>query len=123
MNLWKDFRSSIGHACDGLLLAFRQEQSFRIQIVAALAAGILAFLFPLSRSERSLIVLAIGAVLVLELINSTIERFVDMVKPRVYEYARHVKDLSAAAVLVMAVTAGVLAAIIFWPYLYLLVRV
>lgn len=123
MSLWKNIRSSFGHAIDGLLLAFKHEQSFRIQIVAALAAGILAFLFPLTRSERSLIVLAIGAVLVLELINSTIERFVDMVKPRVYEYARHVKDLSAAAVLVMAVTASVLAAIIFWPYLYLLVRV
>jgi len=122
MSIFKRLHISVGHAWDGLLLAFRQEFSFRIQVVAALAAGIFIFLFPLSRAERSLIVLAIGSVLVLELLNSTIERFVDMVKPRVYEYARHVKDLSAAAVLVMTVTAVILAAIIFGPYLTSLAR-
>jgi diacylglycerol kinase len=57
---------------------------------------------------------------VLELLNSIIERFVDMVKPRVHEYARVIKDLSAAAVLIMAITAVILAVLIFWPHLYLL---
>jgi diacylglycerol kinase len=43
-----------------------------------------------------------------------------MVKPRVHEYARVIKDLSAAAVLIMAITAVILAVLIFWPHLYLL---
>jgi undecaprenol kinase len=120
MKSLKALTKSFSHAWQGLLIAFKQEQSFRYQLVGALIVAILIFIFPLERWERAILVLCIGAVLVLELINSIIERFVDMVKPRVHEYARMVKDLSAAAVLVMAITAVVLAIIIFWPHLYLL---
>lgn len=118
----KSLFKSFSHAWQGLLIAFKEEQSFRYQIVGALIVAILIFIFPLDRWERALLVLCIGGVLVLELLNSIIERFVDIVKPRVHEYARIVKDLSAAAVLVMAITAVILAIIIFWPHLYLLGR-
>ena len=120
MKLWKKLKTSFGHAWQGLLTAFKHEFSFRLQVVAALSVGILAFLLPLERWERSIVILVIGAVLVLELLNSIVERFVDMVKPRIHDYARQVKDLAAAAVLVMAFTSLVLAGIIFWPYLHLL---
>ena len=122
MKSLKALVKSFSHAWQGLLLAFKQEQSFRYQLIGALIVGILIFAFPLERWERSILILCIGAVLVLELLNSIIERFVDIVKPRVHEYARIVKDLSAAAVLVMAITAVILAIIIFWPHLYLLGR-
>ncbi len=111
---------SFKNAWRGLLTVFAEEMSFRIQIISALIAGVLLLLFPLERWERSLLVLCISAVLVLELLNSIVERFVDMVKPRVNEYARVIKDLSAAAVLIMAITAVILALLIFWPHIYLL---
>jgi len=111
---------SFSHAWQGLLVAFKEEPSFRYQLIAALIVGILLIAFPLERWERALLILCIGGVLVLELLNSIIERFVDIVKPRVHEYARIVKDLSAAAVLIMAITAVILAIIIFWPHIYLL---
>ncbi len=113
-------KRSFRHAWEGVSLAFRQEQSFRIQLLAGLLVAVLAILLPLERWERALLTLAIGAVLVLELGNSIVERLVDAMAPRVMEYARHLKDLAAAAVLVMACTALVLAVIIFWPYLALL---
>ncbi len=118
----KFLKKSFKNAWQGIKIAFKEEQSFRIQIGASLIVGILILALPLERWETALLVLCIGAVLVLELLNSIIERFVDIVKPRVHEYARIVKDLSAAAVLVMAFTAGILAVIIFWPYLHLLGR-
>ncbi|MDD5438489.1 MAG: diacylglycerol kinase family protein [Patescibacteria group bacterium] len=120
---WHSIKSSFVHAWQGLLLAFKHEQSFRIQIVGALVVFILILLLPLERWERSLLILAAGAVLVLELLNSVVERFVDMVKPRIHEYAKEIKDLAAAAVFVMACTAAILALIIFWPYIPLLSRV
>ena len=122
MSIWVRLNSSFNNACKGLLLAFRQELSFRIQLAIGLFITSLAFLFPLERWERSVIILAISAVLVLELLNSIIERFVDMVKPRVHEYARDIKDLAAASVLLMACAAVILAAIIFLPYFHLLVN-
>lgn len=123
MNSLKALRISFRNAWKGLLLAFKQEQSFRVQLFVALVILILVFLLPLERWERSMLILASGAVLVLELINSVVERFVDMVKPRIHEYARDIKDLTAAAVFIMACTAVVIALIIFWPYLPLLARV
>lgn len=123
MKSLKVLNTSFKNAWKGLLLAFKQEQSFRVQLFAALIVFILIFLLPLERWERSMLILASGAVLVLELINSVVERFVDMVKPRIHEYARDIKDLTAAAVFIMACTAVVIALIIFWPYLPLLARV
>lgn len=122
MTKWQSMKASFLHAGQGLLLAFKREQSFRLQLVAALLVLILLLLLPLERWERSLLILASGAVLVLELLNSVVERFVDMVKPRVHEYAKEIKDLAAAAVFVMACTAVIIALIIFWPYMPLLTR-
>ncbi|MDD5726053.1 MAG: diacylglycerol kinase family protein [Patescibacteria group bacterium] len=122
MTKWQSIKASFLHAGQGLLLAFKREQSFRLQLMAALLVLILLFLLPLERWERSLLILASGAVLVLELLNSVVERFVDMVKPRVHEYAKEIKDLAAAAVFVMACTAVIIALIIFWPYMPLLTR-
>ncbi|MHB8831402.1 MAG: diacylglycerol kinase family protein [Patescibacteria group bacterium] len=122
MTKWQSIKASFLHAGQGLLLAFKREQSFRLQLIAALLVLILLFMLPLERWERSLLILASGAVLVLELLNSVVERFVDMVKPRVHEYAKEIKDLAAAAVFVMACTAVIIALIIFWPYMPLLTR-
>ncbi|MBD3281179.1 diacylglycerol kinase family protein [Candidatus Uhrbacteria bacterium] len=122
MNTLKALTKSFSHAWQGLLLAFKHERSFRYQLAGALIVLILIFILPLERWEIALLILCIGAVLVLELLNSIVERFVDIVKPRVHDYARMVKDLSAGAVLVMAATAFILALIIFWPHLHLLGR-
>lgn len=123
MKIIKALSTSFKNAWQGLLLAFKQEMSFRVQLFAALVILILLLLLPLERWERSMLILASGAVLVLELINSVVERFVDMVKPRIHEYARDIKDLTAAAVFIMACTAVLIALIIFWPHLPLLARV
>jgi diacylglycerol kinase len=123
MKHWHAVRDSFIHAGQGLLTAFKHEQSFRIQTVVALLILILILLLPLQRWEQCLLILASGGVLVLELVNSVVERFVDMVKPRIHEYAKEIKDLAAAAVFVMACTAVILALIVFWPYIPLLYRV
>lgn len=120
---WHSIKSSFANAGQGILTAFKHEQSFRIQVAVALVIVVLLIMLPLQRWERSLLILATGAVLVLELLNSVVERFVDIVKPRVHEYAKEIKDLAAAAVFIMACTAVILALIIFWPYLTLLSRV
>ncbi|MFA6447093.1 MAG: diacylglycerol kinase [Patescibacteria group bacterium] len=122
MSFFHSLGSSFKHAWDGLMVAFKEEQSFRIQLFAGLLVAVLALFLPLQRWERSIVILVIAAVLVLELLNSIVERFVDMLKPRVHEYARQIKDLSAAVVFLVALTAVILAIVIFWPYLYLLVR-
>lgn len=112
----RSLRSSVGHAWRGLLLAYRSERSFRIQTAAALAVIAFVIVLPLKDWERVLLLVATAAVLVLELLNSMLERLVDLVKPRMHGYVRDIKDLMAAAVLVTAGFAAVVGLIILLPY-------
>lgn len=116
MSAFRDFHKSLSHAWDGLCFAFRQERSFRIQIAATLVVFIALVLLPLERWERVILLMATAMVLVLELVNSMVERFVDLVKPRLHSYVKEIKDLMAAAVLVAAVFAAVIGILILAPY-------
>jgi diacylglycerol kinase len=55
-------------------------------------------------------------VLVLELLNTSIEHLVDLVKPRLNEYVKEVKDVMAGAVLLASVFAVIIGAVIFWGH-------
>ncbi len=116
MTFFTGLRKSFGHAWRGLILAFRTERSFRLQIGAGLIVVVLLMILPFRDWERVLLLLAIAAVLVLELLNSMVERLVDLVKPRLHQYVRDIKDLMAAAVLVASLFALVIGLMILWPY-------
>jgi diacylglycerol kinase (ATP) len=56
----------------------------------------------------------------MELFNTGIETLVDLISPEYNKLAGHVKDISAAGVLIMAIFTVVTGAIIFLPKLLLL---
>lgn len=95
-------------------MAFRTERSFRIQTVVALLVICALIIFPLSSFERATLVVAVALVIVLELLNSTVERMVDLFKPRLHEYVGDIKDLMAAAVLAASIFAAFIGVIILW---------
>lgn len=110
------FFRSIEHAWRGLLIVFRTERSFRIQLMVALVIGIVAFVFPLDFFERIVLLVAIAAVLVLELVNSMVERLVDLFRPRLSDLVGEVKDVMAGTVLVASLFAILLGVLILWPH-------
>ncbi len=122
MHSLRSLSKSFGHALRGIGLALRAERSFRIQALAAIILIGLITLLPLAVWERSILLLVAMFVLVLELVNSSVERLVDMAKPRLSEYARDIKDLMAGAVLVAAIFAVVLGLLILGPKLYLMIN-
>lgn len=115
--LFRSMRQSFVHAWRGIRLAFRTERSFRLQIAAACVVLAVMLVLPLASSERIILLLAIAAVLVLELLNSTVERMVDLLKPRLHEYVGDIKDLMAGAVLVASLFAALIGLLILWPHL------
>lgn len=98
-------------------MVFKEEQNFRIQIIAGLVVFVLMFVFETRDWEKVALILVISFVLVLELINSIFERVVDMMKPRVHFYVEAIKDTMAAAVFLASLTALAVGLIIFIPYL------
>jgi diacylglycerol kinase len=109
------FKRSFKDAYRGLTYTFRYELSFRIQSLVAIVVLILAFIFPLRLYERVVIILLVAMVLLLELINSVLERIVDLFKPRIDNVAKIVKDIMAGAVLLAAVVSIIIGWLIFWP--------
>ena len=85
-------------ALKGLLFACKKEQTFRIQIMAGILAIFLTICLNLSIIEKALVYLAIAGVLGMELINTQIEKVLDLVQPTPHPDIKSIKDLSAAAV-------------------------
>jgi len=97
--------SSFKNAFLGIKLALKEEQSFRIQLVIAFLVVVLMFIFPLSLVERLILVVLCGFVLGLELLNSQLERVLDLIQPKYDSRVKAIKDLSAGAVLIASLTA------------------
>lgn len=116
-NRIRNFGKSLGHAARGFFYALRNERNFQIELLAAAVVLLLIWYFKIKNWEAIILVLMIMWVLVAELINTVMERVVDMLKPRIHPYARLIKDIMAAVVLISSVVALVVGIIIFLPYL------
>ena len=86
--------------------------------LAALAL-VIAFGINLSISppEWMFLVLAAGFVLAAEAFNTAIEIDMDLTSPDFHPYAKDTKDLAAGAVLISAITAAIIGALVFGPYI------
>lgn len=104
---WKAFRN--------VLL---KEASFKYMLVIALLVTILMFYFPLGRVERLSILLIIILVLLLDLINSCLERVLDYIQPKYDIKVKEIKDLLSAIVLIGCIGAVIIGLVVFWPYIF-----
>ena len=108
---------SFSNAFKGISEVFGRERNMKIHMVLACTAIILGITLHLSRPEWIMIILCIGLVFTVEIINTAIERIVDLLSPEKKELAGKAKDISAGAVLIAAITASIIGLIIFIPHL------
>lgn len=108
-------RQSFSAACRGLIYAFKIERNFRIEIYIAVIVGGALVVLHATFLQAAVIVTMIFLVLMIELMNTAIERVVDILKPRKHPYAAVIKDVSAAMVLVLSVGASIVGIMIFVP--------
>ena len=113
----RDIRKSFRHAFRGLKYSICYERNFQIEIIVAACVLALAFIFKVKNWEAIVLIFMIMWVLVTELTNTVVERVVDIIKPRIHPYARLIKDIMAAVVLISAVVAVMVGIIIFLPYI------
>lgn len=115
-NLKKLFQS-FRCAFRGLKYVLKNEQNFQLEILIGIFVVILMFIFDIRDWQKVALFLVIFSVLAVELINTILERVVDILKPRVHPYAQLIKDVMATAVLLASIGAIVIGAIIFYPYI------
>lgn len=111
----RKFMLSFKYAGHGMKDVFKQEQNFRFHTVAAVLTVAAGFFFRISVTEWLIILIAIGNVMALELINTAVERTVDLISPDNHPLAKKAKDAGAASVLIFSITAAIAGAIIFVP--------
>ena len=111
------FGESLNHALDGIEFAINNERNIKIEILMGIIASVLGFLLKNNVLEWTIIVLVIAMVLCLELVNTAIERAVDLTTKEYQVLAKAAKDVSAGAVLVMSMFSIVIGILIFLPKL------
>ncbi|MFH1790345.1 MAG: diacylglycerol kinase family protein [bacterium] len=118
----KLFINSVRSAGRGLARVFKNEQNFRIQVAIAGIVLALSFVFHLKKWEFITVLLLILIVLLMEIINTALEFFTDLLKPRLHHYAKATKDVMAAAVMLTSFFAALIGLIIFIPHFINLVK-
>lgn len=107
-----------GYAIKGAWLLLKYEQSIQVQFVLAIIMCIAGYFFEITKTEWMFQFLAIGLVMTAEGLNSGIEAMADFVHPDFHSKIGHIKDIAAGAVFIAAVTAVIIGAVIYFPYLF-----
>lgn len=111
-----DRLASFKYALTGILKVIKHEHNFRIHLVAAIIVIVAGFYFQVTTNEWLWLIGAIVSVLSLEMINTAIEKLVDLKEPEYNPKAGLIKDIAAGAVLIASIGALAIGVIIFWPY-------
>lgn len=111
----RDRLKSFGHAFNGFIYFFKEEPNARIHLLASVIVIFLGFYFKVSNYEWIILILCISLVFSFEIINTSIENLSDEVTLEKSLLIKKVKDLGAAAVLMISMSSAVVAVIIFLP--------
>lgn len=107
---------SFKYAFSGILHSLIHEANFRVQIVITVLATIAGFYFKISSTEWSVLIISFSSLLSAEVLNTSIENFLDFIIPKKSEVVRIVKDLAAGFVLINAIACLLILFIIFGKY-------
>ncbi len=117
MEYYKKLFRSFVYAFRGVARTIKTERNMRIHITCVIYMfSILGFTdwFSLDRSDWAILVLASGAVLTCEVINTAVENAVNLATSEFSKFAEASKDAAAGAVLVSAVFAVITGIIIMY---------
>ncbi len=87
------------YALEGLRDAFKGETSFRIEVILFVLFSVGFWLSPLHMESKAFLQASLFIPLIVELLNSAIERVVDLATKELHPLAKQAKDMGAAAVL------------------------
>ncbi len=111
-------KASFKYAIRGLKEVISSERNARIHLAFALIAVILSVLLKVSPTQFLFVVLAIVVVFSAEILNTAIEKTLDLVSQENNHLVQIIKDMTAAGVLVTALGAVIVALFVFVPPLW-----
>jgi diacylglycerol kinase (ATP) len=92
--------NALFYSLSGLASAYRHESAFRQEIALAAVLIPIACLLPVGAVERVLLITSALLVLIVELLNSSVEAAIDRIGFDTHRLSKRAKDLGSAAVLI-----------------------
>ena len=109
---------SFAQAFNGLKLFFRLEHNAWIHLIITCMVTTFALLLEFDYQEWFWLILVIVGVFSAEILNSAIEKLADIVEPEYDPKIKVVKDMAAAAVLMVSIGAAAIGLLLFVPKLF-----
>jgi diacylglycerol kinase (ATP) len=117
---WKARLKSFRYAWEGIVYFFRSEHNAQIHLAATLLVLVLSVTLGVNKWEAIAVVFSIAFVWIAEMINTAIEKTMDLISMEKHPQIKLIKDISAGAVLVASVAAVLVGCFIFIPKLFTL---
>ena len=101
-----------------MVYAFTEESAFRQELTLLILLTPIALFLPVSPLEKVLLISALLMVLLVELLNSSVEAAIDRISFEHHDLSKRAKDFGSAAVMLALIIAALLWATICIPLFF-----
>ncbi len=106
---------SFSYAFKGLKYVLSSERNARLHVMFAVLALVASILLRIDLEEWLFVVVSITLVFFAEIVNTALEKTLDLISQENNQLVKLIKDMMAAAVLVTAMGAVIVALVVFLP--------
>ncbi|MED0679734.1 diacylglycerol kinase family protein [Aneurinibacillus thermoaerophilus] len=118
-NEWQRLKRSLGHATRGICYTVKTQRNMQIHVVMALLVLFLGWFLAVPKGDVLLVFFSVFLVLILETVNTAIEKTVDLVVgEKRHPLAKVAKDAAAGAVLFAAILSILVGVYVFFEPLW-----
>ncbi len=114
-NIIEDRYYSLQYAFKGIFHLVKTENAIKIHVISTILFISLGFIFKLNITEWMFQFLALGLVISVEALNTTLEKMADYIQPNFDKKIGIIKDISAGAVLLSGIFGGIIICLIYIP--------
>jgi diacylglycerol kinase (ATP) len=104
----KRLANAFTYSVAGTLAAFKHEDAFRQEVILSIVLIPLAIYLGQTAIEQSLMIASILLIIIVELLNSSVEATVDRISVKRHKLSKRAKDIGSAAVFFSLVNATVI---------------
>ncbi len=104
---FKRLVNAFGYSINGTLAAFKHEDAFRQEVVLAVVLTPVALYFGETVIHQALMIGSLLFIIIVELLNSSIEATVDRISVKHHKLAKRAKDIGSAAVFFSLINAAI----------------
>ncbi|PIU33432.1 hypothetical protein COY29_01720 [Candidatus Woesebacteria bacterium CG_4_10_14_0_2_um_filter_39_14] len=106
------------NAFAGCWYAFTTQKNFIVHLLVSLSVLLLALWLQVSYERFLFLVLAVFLGFTVEMVNTTVEKLVDLITDKYHPTAKIIKDLSAGLMLIVSVGTAVIGFLVLFPPLW-----